>query len=86
MTWYPAMANQAVTSPDRGPALMNSFMNGDSYDFISPTSSTRRNFNMSGVGQMSLTDVSLEQALERVQELKNENNELRGVFYKWKRN
>nr|XP_022302168.1 optineurin-like [Crassostrea virginica]XP_022302169.1 optineurin-like [Crassostrea virginica] len=56
--------------------------NGDvSYDMISPmpssTRSTQDGSLTQGIGQMSITDVNLEQALERIQELHRENNDLR---------
>lgn len=46
-------------------------------------SSTHSSNQMSlsqGIGQMSMTDVNLEQALDRIQELHRENNELRGMW------
>ena len=57
--------------------------NGDvSYDMISlmpsSTRSTQDGSLTQGIGQMSITDVNLEQALERIQELHRENNDLRG--------
>ena len=66
--------------------------NGDvSYDMISPMPSSTRGTQdgslTQGIGQMSITDVNLEQALERIQELHRENNDLRGyceiIFYLW---
>ncbi|XP_061187391.1 optineurin-like [Saccostrea echinata] len=53
--------------------------NGVSYEMISsmPSRSTHEGSLSQGLGQMSMTDVSLEQALERIQELHRENNELR---------
>lgn len=67
--------------------------NGDvSYDMISPmpssTRSTQDGSLTQGIGQMSITDVNLEQALERIQELHRENNDLRGyceiIFICWR--
>lgn len=64
---------------------VNITQNGEvSYSAI-PTmpSSTHSSNQMSlshGIGQMSMTDVNLEQALDRIQELHRENNELRGVY------
>uniref|UniRef100_A0A8W8M5U9 CCHC NOA-type domain-containing protein n=1 Tax=Magallana gigas TaxID=29159 RepID=A0A8W8M5U9_MAGGI len=61
---------------------VNITQNGEvSYSAI-PTmpSSTHSSNQMSlsqGIGQMSMTDVNLEQALDRIQELHRENNELR---------
>ncbi|XP_060079017.1 NF-kappa-B essential modulator-like [Ylistrum balloti] len=56
---------------------------GTSFDVITPPSSGQRTpadlsyVNPMGMGQISMTDVTLEQALERVQELMKENKDLR---------
>ncbi|XP_048740268.2 NF-kappa-B essential modulator-like [Ostrea edulis] len=66
----------------RTPAVVYSTRNGDvSYDMISPmpssTRSTHEGSLTQGIGQISMTDINLEQALDRIQELHRENNELR---------
>lgn len=60
---------------------VNITQNGQvSYSAIPTMPSSTHSNQMSlsqGIGQMSMTDVNLEQALERIQELHRENNELR---------
>nr|UXE43291.1 NF-kappa-B essential modulator [Azumapecten farreri] len=58
-------------------------VNGTSFDVITPPGSGQRTpadlsyVNPMGMGQISMTDVTLEQALDRVQELMKENKDLR---------
>jgi hypothetical protein len=65
------------------PGVVYTTRNGDvSYEMISPMPSSTRSAHegslTQGIGQMSMTDINLEQALDRIQELHRENNELRG--------
>ncbi|KAK3101609.1 hypothetical protein FSP39_004829 [Pinctada imbricata] len=57
--------------------MMNSYMNGNSFEYLQPGSSTIAHLEMNGINPGSMTTVSLEQALDRVQELRKENSDLR---------
>ncbi|XP_033746727.1 NF-kappa-B essential modulator-like isoform X2 [Pecten maximus] len=74
------MVNGERVELRRSPGSLNG---GTSFDVITPPSSGQRTpadlsyVNPMGMGQISMTDVTLEQAVDRVQELMKENKDLR---------
>ena len=72
-----SLTGQRSTSPS----------SGSSYSILTNPSAVRSTmenslFSQLGNGSVSMTDVTLEQALEKVQELAAENTNLRGEFTK----
>jgi len=80
----PTQQNNSMHRQSQGTSL-----NGGSFEIIDHSHSTSTGnrtpqdlsfLNPVGLGQISITDVTLEQALEKVHELVKENKDLRGKF------